>query len=214
MTAVVPRTADVRKAVPADAPAVAAALADAFADDPVFCWMLPDDDVRPVATRTFFDIVVDILAPHDDAWTTATGVSGAALWVPAGRAAMSDQRAEQFADELADLCAPHRDRVLGLIGLMDGHHPHQPHEYLWFLGVVPAAQGCGLGSALMRPVLERADEAGSPAYLEATSPRNKALYERHGFRAGAPFAVAGGPPLWPMWRDPARHRPAPGGRGC
>jgi hypothetical protein len=53
--------------------------------------------------------VVDILAPHDAAWTTpagvtGTGVGGAALWVPAGRAPMSDQRAEQFADELADLC--------------------------------------------------------------------------------------------------------------
>ena len=55
----------------------------------------------------------------------------------------------------------------------------------------------------MAPVLERADRAGHPAYLEATSARNKALYERHGFHAAAPFAVAGGPPMWPMWRDPA-----------
>jgi GNAT superfamily N-acetyltransferase len=208
MTAVLSRTADIRRAVPADAAAVASALAVAFTDDPVFCWMWPDEDVRPVATRTFFDIVVDILAPHDDAWITAAGVrgarvSGAALWVPAGQAPMSDRRAEAFADELAELCAPHGDRVLELIGLMDGHHPRQPHEYLWFLGVVPAARGRGLGSALITPVLERADEAGHPAYLEATSPRNRALYERHGFRAGAPFAVAGGPPLWPMWRDPA-----------
>ena len=90
MTAVLPRTAAIRKALPADAPAVASALAVAFTDDPVFRWMLPDDDVRPVATRTFFDIVIDILAPHDDAWTTAAGVSGAALWVPAGQAPMSD----------------------------------------------------------------------------------------------------------------------------
>jgi ribosomal protein S18 acetylase RimI-like enzyme len=208
MTAVLPGTVDVRKAVPADAAAVAAALAVAFTDDPVFCWMLPDADVRRVATRRFFELVVDIVAPHDDAWTTAAGVTGvgvggAALWVPAGRAPMSDQRAEQFADELGDLCAPHGDRVLELIGLMDSRHPHQPHEYLWFLGVVPAAQGRGLGSALLTPVLERADEAGCPAYLEATSPRNGALYERHGFRAGAALAVAGGPPLWPMRRDPA-----------
>ena len=160
----------------ADASAVASALAVAFTDDPVFCWMLPDDDVRPVAARTFFDIVVGILAPHDDAWTTGAAVTGAALWVPAGQAPMSDERAEEFACELAELGAPHGDRVLELIGLMDAHHPRQPNEYLWFLGVVPAGQGCGLGSALMRPVLERAGQAGLPAYLEATSPRNKALY--------------------------------------
>jgi hypothetical protein len=51
-------------------------------------------------------------------------------------------------------------------------------------------------------MLERCDRERTLAYLDATSPRNKQLYERHGFRAGEPFAVAGGPPLWPMWREP------------
>ena len=203
MTTVLTTTAEVRKARPADTAAVASALAAAFTDDPVFRWILPDDTARPAATRAFFDLVVEILAPHDDAWTTTAGVTGAALWVPAGRAPMSDDRAERFAAELAELCAPHGDRILELVGLMDQQHPHEPHEDLWFVGVVPAAQGRGLGSALIAPVLQRADRAGHPAYLEATSPQNKALYERHGFRAAAPFAVAGGPPMWPMWRDPA-----------
>jgi GNAT superfamily N-acetyltransferase len=138
--------------------------------------------------------------------TTTAGVTGAALWMPAGRAPMSDDRADRadrFAAELAELCAPHDGRILELVGLMDQLHPHEPHEYLWFIGVVPAAQGRGLGSALIAPVLQRADRAGHPAYLESTSPHNKALYERHGFRAAAPFAVAGGPPMWPMWPDPA-----------
>jgi GNAT superfamily N-acetyltransferase len=203
MTTVLTTTAEVRKARPTDAAAVASALAAAFTDDPVFRWVLPDDTARPAATRAFFDLVVEILAPHDDTWTTTAGVTGAALWVPAGRAPMSDDRADRFAAELAELCAPHDGRILELVGLMDQLHPHEPHEYLWFVGVVPAAQGRGLGSALIAPVLERADQAGNPAYLEATSPQNKALYERHGFRAAAPFAVAGGPPMWPMWRDPA-----------
>jgi GNAT superfamily N-acetyltransferase len=203
MTTVLTTTAEVRKARPADAAAVASALAAAFTDDPVFRWMLPDDTARPAATRAFFDLVVEILAPHDDAWTTTDGVTGAALWVPVGRAPMSDDRAERFAAELAELCAPHGDRVLELVGLMEELHPHEPHEYLWFVGVVPAAQGRGLGSALIAPVLQRADRAGHPTYLEATSAQSKALYERHGFRAAAPFAVAGGPPMWPMWREPA-----------
>ena len=95
-------------------------------------------------------------------------------------------------------------RLLELVALMEQEHPHEPHAYLWFLGVVPRSQGCGIGSALMAPVLDRADRFGTPAYLEATSARGKALYERHGFVASAPFAAAGGPPVWPMWREPAR----------
>jgi len=39
-------------------------------------------------------------------------------------------------------------------------------------------------------------------YLDATSERNKRLYERHGFEAEAEYAPEGGPPLWPMWREP------------
>jgi hypothetical protein len=54
----------------------------------------------------------------------------------------------------------------------------------------------------MAPVLDRVDRLGVPVYLEATSARSKALYERHGFVASAPFAAAAGPPLWPMWREP------------
>ncbi len=44
-----------------------------------------------------------------------------------------------------------------------------------------------------------------PAYLEATSPRSRALYERHGFEVTAELrATADSPPMWAMWREPAR----------
>jgi hypothetical protein len=51
-------------------------------------------------------------------------------------------------------------------------------------------------------MLQRCDREGVRAYLDATSPRNKRLYERHGFRATGEFAPDGGPRLWPMWREP------------
>jgi ribosomal protein S18 acetylase RimI-like enzyme len=203
--------AAVRKAGTDDASAVASALAAAFADDSVFRWILPDDRLRAAVVPPFFDLVVEILAPHDEIWTTTAGVTGAATWVPFGKEAMPEERAEAFAAELAELSGPYADRMLQIIGLLDEHHPAQPHEYLWFLGVVPAAQGRGIGSALMAPVLERADRAGAPCYLEATTPRNKALYERHGFTARDPIGVAGSPPLWPMWREAVAGRAAGSG---
>ncbi|MDP9345553.1 MAG: GNAT family N-acetyltransferase, partial [Actinomycetota bacterium] len=46
-------------------------------------------------------------------------------------------------------------------------------------------------------------EQGLPAYLEASSPRNRALYERHGFSVTEELKLPrNGPPLWLMWRDP------------
>jgi hypothetical protein len=58
-------------------------------------------------------------------------------------------------------------------------------------------------TSLLRAVLDRADREGSPAYLEATSRRNRALYERHGFVTIGELTVADCPPLYAMWRPPA-----------
>jgi hypothetical protein len=56
---------------------------------------------------------------------------------------------------------------------------------------------------LLRAVLDRADREGSPAYLDATSRRNRALHERHGFVTIGELTVADCPPLYAMWRPPA-----------
>ena len=67
----------------------------------------------------------------------------------------------------------------------------------------PSGPGQGIGSALLADGLARCDREGVPAYLEATTLRNRALYERHGFVNTGIMAPAGGPTLWAMWREPA-----------
>jgi len=69
------------------------------------------------------------------------------------------------------------------------------------IGVRPEWQGRGFGSALLRPILERCDRERLPAYLEASSPRNRALYERHGFAVVEEMRVSDSPPVWRMWRE-------------
>ncbi|MCE3550206.1 GNAT family N-acetyltransferase [Pseudonocardia sp. RS11V-5] len=206
MTTVQADTVHVRRAAEGERPAVAATLAAAFRDDPVFAWAHPEPVGRADRTRFFFDLAVDVLAQHDDIWAAdadAEGaIDGAALWVPHSRAPMSDEEGEAFGAALAQRAGDDAERLFALMTTMEQHHPQEPHEYLWFLGVHPDRQGRGLGAATMAPVLARADRAGHPAYLEATSVRSKALYERHGFVAATPIAVDDSPPLWPMWREP------------
>jgi ribosomal protein S18 acetylase RimI-like enzyme len=93
-------------------------------------------------------------------------------------------------------------RAIGLLAAIERRHLRGEHYYFANIGVAPAAQGQGLGSRLMRPTLDRADVEGLPAYLEASSERNAALYERLGFRCTEVLRFAGCPPLKLMTRPP------------
>ena len=49
------------------------------------------------------------------------------------------------------------------------------------------------------------DEVEGAAYLEASSPRNRDLYKRHGFEVVDVVELAAdGPVHWLMWREPRR----------
>jgi len=49
------------------------------------------------------------------------------------------------------------------------------------VGVAPEAQGTGIGRAFLRPMIDQADAADQPCYLETAQPTNVAFYEKLGF---------------------------------
>ena len=84
--------------------------------------------------------------------------------------------------------------MLGGLERMEKRHPQdRSHWYLFILGTEPAAQGQGLGSALLAQMLARVDADGMPAYLESSSERNLALYGRHGFEVTGEVVDPGRP---------------------
>ncbi len=89
-------------------------------------------------------------------------------------------------------------------GEMQQYHPKTPHWYLSMLGVDPARQGRGLGSALLKHTLSRVDDEHAVAYLESSNMKNVPLYERHGFEVMGVIQPGDFPPLVPMLR-PARR---------
>ena len=93
--------------------------------------------------------------------------------------------------------------VTGLFEQMGELHPTVDHWYLPLIGVDVVEQGRGLGSALLRHALAICDGDGLPAYLEATHPRNRDLYVRHGFNVVGVIQAGSSPPIWSMRREPA-----------
>ncbi|WP_062137828.1 GNAT family N-acetyltransferase [Demequina aestuarii] len=79
-----------------------------------------------------------------------------------------------------------------------------PPERAWLLatvGVAPAHQGAGLGTALVEAGLRVVDERGASIALETSDERNVRLYERCGFAVVATTKVPGGPVVHSMVRS-------------
>jgi ribosomal protein S18 acetylase RimI-like enzyme len=185
-----------RKATAADLPDVTNTLAVAFYDDPVVMWIIDDGTRRRQLLPGFFAAIAESYLAYDEAYTVDQGVS-TAVWAPP---APGDD--EQLPTVLGDAVEEYAQRLDEILGLMEDTHPAEPHYYLFLLGTMPQWQGRGLGSSLLAPVLEMCDRDRVPAYLEATSERNKQLYLRHGFEVTDEIALPDGPSMWPMWRSP------------
>lgn len=73
------------------------------------------------------------------------------------------------------------------------------------IGVEPFHHGKGIGGALLAHTLALCDQAGLPAYLESSNPRNISLYQRHGFETIGEIQAGSSPFVTPMLR-PGRGR--------
>jgi ribosomal protein S18 acetylase RimI-like enzyme len=194
----------VDKATANDTPRLAQTLANAFYDDPAISWMVPDDDRRRrVGPHGFKAWLEKIYLPKGNVYTDSDRKAGA-LWAPPGKWKMSVGVQLRLTPAMFRIVGVRRmPLILKGLAMMDKHHPDdQPHWYLAVLGTDPEYQGKGLGSAVMKPVLDRCDADGVGAYLESSKEANIPFYRRHGFEVTGEVHLPEGPPLWPMWRDP------------
>ena len=186
----------IRTATADDGPDITAALARAFHDDPVASYALPSEAKRPAQLRRFYRERLRTLLADELVFCDA-GRSAVAMW------AAPDRWHTPLSELLRTRIVSWRTPLFLAGGIrVERRHPTEPHYYLAILGVDPAAQGRGLGSAVLQPMLDRCDTEGVPAYLESSKATNVAFYERHGFRVTGEIELPFGPPMWLMWRDP------------
>lgn len=198
-----PTPPKVRLATRADLPAIGRALAGAFRDDPVWRWMAPESRRwTELAARWFEAEVRGQLGGHGLVWVDED-VSGAAVWVSPKHWRSTTRETLRMAVPSIRFLRSGLLRGMNTVSVLEKAHPTDEHWYLSLLGTHPDAQGRGVGSALLAPLLDRADTEGLPAYLESSKKANLAFYGRHGFvTSGEPIRPGDGPPLFPMWREP------------
>ncbi len=194
---------------PARRSQAAETLVRAFREDPMYTYMCPDEAGRVIAMRALWDAVLAFALIYGKVWTTPD-VRGVACWLSPGHTTITPWQMVRtgFALPRAMLRFPPdaRRRAIGVFDYAEQLHRRAMrgrHWYLWALGVEPYAQGRGIGSSLLGPVLARADATGLPCYLETESEPNVAFYRRHGFEVVTAARVPGHAlALWTMAREP------------
>jgi ribosomal protein S18 acetylase RimI-like enzyme len=204
----VDRVPTVRQAEVTEVPALSVALTQAFMGEPVTEWMMPQRTRRKTRREQLYRVELQsYVLPHDGLVTTADdrngSLVGACLTLPPGRWEMPTSVDGRTALRFFRAYGLKLPRAIRAQRVMAERHPTVPHYYVRWVGIRPGLRGQGLGSALMRPTLDRSDEERLPAYLEASSEASAALYERLGFvHQGMLTLPEGGPPMWPMLRPP------------
>ncbi|WP_204081453.1 GNAT family N-acetyltransferase [Mycobacterium riyadhense] len=199
-------TPQARPALRADVRELSRTMARAFYDDPVMIWLFPDATARTTQLRRLFATMTrhhHLSRGGVEVACDGPGIGAAALWDPPnhwretrlGELAMTPTLLWVFGSRMA----------LGraVQEVMRRAHPEEPHWYLATIGSDPTVRGQGFGQILLRSRLERCDAEHCPAYLESSKPENVPYYERFGFTVTGEIVLPdGGPPMWPMWREP------------
>lgn len=193
----------VRQATAADLPRVCESLRKAFSDDPVMSHVLPPT-IRNREKRLAGLMGMEARSAIADGtvWS-ADGGAANAIWRAPGKWKLGGMETLRQTPAVLRVLRGKALHGLAVLNAVEAKHPTEPHWYLATLGTEPEAQGRGLGSSVIAPVLDRCDAEGLPAYLESSKEANIPFYERHGFRVTEELPLPrSGPSVWLMWRDP------------
>jgi N-acetylglutamate synthase-like GNAT family acetyltransferase len=184
-------------------------LTAAFFDYPMFAFYFPDLKKRTRYLPWYLGNVLNCALRYGEVLTNPD-VSGVIFTLPPGHTRISQWEYVQNGFLLTSLVMGPRDfkqsndceEFVGNIHteLMKD----RPHTYLWGLVVDPARKASGIGTALLQPVLQKADREKMPVYLETHDEKNVAYYRRHGFELiRADRIPKYDLPIWCMVREPS-----------
>jgi GNAT superfamily N-acetyltransferase len=174
----------------ADVNAVADVLSQAFLDDPLCAFILPNRRTRINTLRKFFRPYGQISIMNGRGFGVGKPLHGVAFWEfpEQGSVSINIRSLFRFLPLLFSSypIGLYRARAITAeIDSLHSKHADEPHFYLDNIGVLAQARGQGVSSQLIRPVLALADSQNVIAYTDTVTAENVPLYEHFGFQCVA-----------------------------
>ncbi|MBL4874688.1 MAG: GNAT family N-acetyltransferase [Rhodobacteraceae bacterium] len=171
-----------------------AALYSALADDPFYITLenrVADRSKAKESMLTYYDYSIFEASRYGHVFQPEREPVGISVWsIPLNKeeaAKKNQQKMSVILSAMGDFCL---QTYLDINDFMSESAEPLVSEKDWYLsivGILPEFQGQGLGEDLVRPVLEKADDAGVSTYLETFTPKNMPFYQRLGYDAVSSF---------------------------
>lgn len=161
-------------------------LAGAFMKDPLQTYVFPNEDERKKKSPGHFAAILQYGLMFGEVYTTINS-EGAVVWLGPGETDVTPDKAEKGGlGKLSEILgeAP-ANRFFSVLDFLEPYHKNdanEPHWYTMVIGVSPSGHRAGIGSALMKPVIDKACSQKTPIYLETSEPSNISFYTKLGFR--------------------------------
>ena len=179
-----------------DRNAGAAVLGRAFTEYEMLRYYFQDEAERHAVAVTFCFIALSVCLKYGEAYASSAKMEGVVAWLPPGKAPFGDWQIIRSVplSVLFRFGRQGASRMQAYGRFIDKVHrklvPY-PHWYLQIIGVVPAYQGQGFSSQLVRPMLERIDREHMPCFVETNTEKNVAIYRRFKFEVVSEDKIPG-----------------------
>ena len=186
-----------------------AVLTQAFTDDPLMRYVFAGWDGQiTTPLRTLFHFSCEVRYELD--WPLYGIVQGGRLAGVLGVTAVEDKPwpaalSAIYGDFMATVGPAAADRFDRYPALADPHRPATPNYSVGVIGILPSAQGQGLGRRLLAVIhaLSAAHPTSTGVYLDTENEASKAFYERCGYRTIAHERLDDTVDIWCLFRPDA-----------
>lgn len=161
-------------------------LVNAFDKDPILNYLLSHTQgKKDEISRILWSVNLRYAQKYNQIYTTPE-MKGIAAWIPPNQYPLNFLKILQlgFYKIPFQLGFGKFQKLLSVFSTFEKYHKqdmNQPHWYLLALGVSEAYQSQGIGSLLIKPILERADKDNLPCYLETSTEKAVCFYQKNGF---------------------------------
>jgi len=157
-------------------------LSRSFEENQSVNYIIPQDSKKSERIRALMGYSIDVCTMFGDVWLSNDKKACALILYPhlkrtTFRSISLDIKLIFLAIGVSGII-----KALRRENLIKARQPKVDISYLWFIGVNPLYQHSGIGTKLLREVIEDGESKCLPLYLETSTLQNLPWYRRFGFQ--------------------------------